>query len=141
MAEAFARHYGAGRVEAHSAGMEPTRLKPDAVTAMREAGIDISRQQPKTFDETLARRMDDVVTVCGNAHERCPVLPPEVRRLHWPLDDPARSCGTPEEILAVFRRSRDGIETRVRDFIAQITAADSGRRPGSRPACKAIRQA
>lgn len=120
MAEGFARHYGAGRLEAYSAGMEPTRLNPHAVAVMRERGIDISQQQSKAFDEALARRMDYVITVCGNADERCPVLPPEVRRLHWPLEDPARADGTPEEVLAAFRRSREEIETLVRTLIAEI---------------------
>jgi len=129
MAEGFARHYGAGRVEAHSAGMEPSRLNPNAVAAMRERGIDITHQQSKAFDEALARRMDYVITVCGNADERCPVLPPEVRRLHWPLDDPARAQGSPEEILQVFRRSRDGIERLVRNLIEELLGPGSNTSP------------
>jgi arsenate reductase len=123
MAEGFARYYGAGRVEAYSAGMEPTQLNPNAVAVMREKGIDISGQQSKAFDETLAREMEYVITVCGNADERCPVLPLEVRRLHWPLEDPARARGTSEEILAVFRRSRDEIEPLVRDLVGKVSRA------------------
>lgn len=126
MAEGFARHYGVGGVEAYSAGMEPTQLNPNAVAVMRERAIDISHQESKAFEEALARQMDYVITVCGNADERCPVLPPGVRRLHWPLEDPARARGTPEEILAVFRRSRDEIDARVRGFIADLTAAKKG---------------
>jgi arsenate reductase (thioredoxin) len=126
MAEGFARHYGAGRVEAHSGGMEPVRLNPNAVAVMGERGIDLSRQQSKAFDEDLARQMDYVITVCGNADERCPVLPPEVRRLHWPLDDPARAEGSSEEILAVFRRSRDNVDALVRGFIAELTRRETG---------------
>ncbi len=75
MAEGFARHFGQGRIEAYSAGMEPTKLNPFAVAAMQEKGIDISRQRSKAFDEALARRMDVVVTVCGNADERCSISP------------------------------------------------------------------
>jgi arsenate reductase len=126
MAEGFARHHAAGRVEAHSAGTEPTRLNPSAVAAMRERGIDISRQESKAFDEALAREMDYVITVCGNADERCPILPPEVHRLHWPLEDPARATGSPAEILAVFRRSRDEIDALVRNFIASVTRHETG---------------
>jgi arsenate reductase len=126
MAEGFARHYGTGRVEAYSAGMEPSRLNPNAVAVMRERGVDISRQLSKGFDEALARGMDYVITVCGNADERCPVLPQEVHRLHWPLEDPARAQGTPEEILAVFRRSRDEIDTLCRGFIADVTRRATG---------------
>jgi arsenate reductase len=117
MAEGFARHYGRGRVDAQSAGMAPSRLNPFAVAAMREKGIDISGQQSKAFDWDLARQMDVVVTVCGHANESCPVLPPEVRRLHWPLEDPAAATGPEAEILAKFREIRDQIEERVRGLI------------------------
>ncbi len=117
MAEGFARHFGEGRIEAHSAGMEPGRLNPYAVRAMREKGIDISGQWSKAFDWELARQMDVVVTVCGHANESCPVLPPEVRRLHWPLEDPAAATGSDMEVLAKFREIRDQIEGRVRDLL------------------------
>lgn len=117
MAEGLARHVGKGRVEACSAGMEPSRLNPFAVAVMQEKGIDISYQRSKAFDEALARQMDLVVTVCGNADKRCPVLPPEVKKLHWPLEDPATTKGTDREILAKFREIRDQIEARVRELI------------------------
>ena len=120
MAEGFARQFGQGRVEAYSAGMEPSRLNPFAVAAMQEKGIDISSQRSKAFDEKLARRMDVVVTVCGNADERCPILPPEVKKLHWPLEDPAAAKGTHPEILAKFRYIRDQIETRVLELIGTL---------------------
>jgi arsenate reductase (thioredoxin) len=117
MAEGFARHYGQGRVEAHSAGIEPSRLNTYAVAAMQEKGIDISGQHAKALDEELARRMDVVVTVCGNADERCPVLPSEVKRLHWPLEDPAAATGSAAEILARFREVRDQIEGRTKELM------------------------
>jgi arsenate reductase (thioredoxin) len=121
MAEGFARSLGGGRVEAHSAGMEPSRLNPVAVAVMREKGIDLSSHRSKTFDWELARQMDVVVTVCGHANESCPVLPPEVKRLHWPLEDPAAATGTDAEILATFRRIRDQIESRVRDLLGTVS--------------------
>jgi arsenate reductase len=117
MAEGFARHFGQGRIEAYSAGVEPSRLNLFAVAAMRERGIDISSQLSKAFDEDLARRMDVVVTVCGNADERCPILPPEVKKLHWPLEDPAGAKGTEAEVLAEFRAIRDQIDVHVRELI------------------------
>ena len=120
MAEGFAHHLGRGGIKAHSAGMEPSRLNPFAVRAMQEKGIDISGQTSKAFDETLARRMDVVITVCGNADERCPVLPPEVRRLHWPLEDPAATRGTDAEVLAKFRAIRDQIESQVSTFVREL---------------------
>ncbi len=120
MADGFARYFGQGRVEAYSAGMEPSRLNPFAVAVMQEKGIDISHQRSKAFEETLARRMDVVVTVCGNADERCPVLPPEVKKLHWPLDDPAAARGADAEMLATFRKSRDEIEARVTELVQSL---------------------
>ncbi len=119
MAEGFARHFGQGRVDARSAGMEPSRLNPYAVRVMQEKGIDISGQQSKAFDWDLARKMDVVVTVCGHANESCPVLPPEVTRLHWPLEDPALARGNDAEVLARFREVRDQIEGRVAALVQQ----------------------
>ena len=119
MAEGFARHLSRGKVEAFSAGMEPSALNPYAVRVMAEKGIDISPQQSKAFDENLALRMDIVVTVCGSAEERCPVLPLQVKRLHWPLEDPARVRSTEAEILATFREVRDRIETCVRALVSE----------------------
>jgi len=121
MAEGFARHFGQGWVEAYSAGVEPSRLNPFAVAAMQEKGIDISHQQSKPLDEDLARRMDVVVTVCGNADKRCPILPPEVRRLHWPLEDPAAAMGSQAEILDTFRQIRDQIEARVQGLVQSLS--------------------
>jgi arsenate reductase len=86
---------------------------------MAEKGIDISRQHAKAFDSELARRMDVVVTVCGHANESCPVLPPDVTRLHWPLEDPAAARGTEAEILAKFREIRDVLETRVAELLQE----------------------
>ena len=120
MAEGFARHLGQGRVEAHSAGIAPSRLNPYAVRVMQETGVDISGQQSKPFDWDLARQMDVVVTVCGRANESCPVLPLEVGRLHWPLEDPAAATGTDAEILATFQNVRDQIEMRVRELVRDL---------------------
>jgi len=113
MAEGFARHFGGEQIEPHSAGVEPSRLNPAAVAVMGEKGLDISSHHSKAFDWDLARKMDVVVTVCGHAHETCPVLPPEVKRLHWPLEDPAALQGTDTEVLTKFREIRDQIEARI----------------------------
>ena len=120
MAEGFAKHLGGGRVEAHSAGVEPSRLHPVAVAVMREKGIDISGHRSKAFVWSLAGQMDVVVTVCGHANESCPVLPPEVKRLHWPLEDPAAAKGTDAELMATVRHIRDQIESRVRDLLPTL---------------------
>lgn len=123
MAEGFSRHFGRGRIEAYSAGTEPSQLNPFAVAVMQEKGVDISGQRSKGFDEALARRMDLVVTVCGNADERCPVLPAGVRRLHWPLEDPATATGNHDLILATFREVRDQIEVRVKELVGRLVPA------------------
>jgi arsenate reductase len=120
MAEGFARHLGQGRVEAYSAGMAPSTLHPHAVRVMQEQGIDIVGQCSKAFDWELARQMDVVVTVCGHANETCPVLPPEVMRLHWPLDDPAAAEGSEEAVLATFRKIRDQVEVQVRALVRDL---------------------
>lgn len=124
MAEGFLRAYGAGLVEPGSAGMEPRSLNPHAVAVMAEKGIDISYQLSKPFSELLARSMDYVITVCGNAEARCPVLPPSVRRAHWPFPDPASAEGSAEHVREVFRQSRDAIERLVREFLEGLKAVD-----------------
>lgn len=126
MAEAFARHYGQGRIEAASAGIEPKGLHPCTVDVMREKGIDVSGQRSKALTDEMLNDADVVVTVCGHADEHCPALPPKVRKFHWSIDDPAVSTGrAPEEVLAAFRRARDDLESRIRDFLSPLL------RPGS----------
>ena len=63
-----------------------------------------------------------MVTVCGHADEHCPVLPPNVHKIHWPLNDPAKATGTEEEIMAVFRASRDDIRQRVQALMSELVA-------------------
>ncbi|MGH7480013.1 MAG: arsenate reductase ArsC, partial [Candidatus Methylomirabilales bacterium] len=89
MAEAFARNYGKGQAEASSAGIDPKGLHPFTVKVMKEKRIDVSRQESKALTDEMLRNADVVVTVCGHAAEHCPALPPHVRKLHWPIDDPA----------------------------------------------------
>ncbi|HEY5648920.1 MAG TPA: arsenate reductase ArsC [Nitrospiria bacterium] len=119
MAEGLARHLGKGAVEAHSAGLEPRGLNPLAVSAMDEVGIDIRDQTSKGIDPDRLKRMDWVITVCGNAQEKCPVPPETVRRDHWPLEDPAAVAGEESERLRFFRKVRDELADRVRRFISE----------------------
>jgi arsenate reductase len=117
MAEGWLRHLGDGRVEVDSAGIEPHGQNPRAIAVMAEAGLDISGQQSTMLTEAMLDWADLVITVCGHADEHCPVLPPGTRKLHWPLEDPAGAEGTEEEILAVFRASRDDIRNRVAELL------------------------
>ncbi len=117
MAEGFARELGKGLIEAHSAGLMAAGVQPRAVVVMKEAGIDISKQGSKEIDEDLLRKMDMVITLCDNAAEACPWTPPEIRRLHWPIKDPVGTTGPEEKIMREFRRARDEIREKIRDFI------------------------
>src|SRR4028119_34437 len=109
MAEGLLRHDGGGRFEVFSAGVEPSRVRPHAVEAMREVGIDISGHRSKSVDEFAGQEFDYVITVCDNANERCPVFPGRAERVHWGFDDPAAAEDGEAERLAVFRRVRDEI--------------------------------
>ncbi len=121
MAEGWARHLSQGRVRAHSAGVETHGLNPRAVAVMKEAGVDISQHHSKRIDPELLFRSDVVITLCGEAEETCPWTPPTVRRLHWPLSDPARAVGSDEEILDAFRTVRDQIRDRVKGFLESLS--------------------
>ncbi len=120
MAEGFANVYGKGKIKAFSAGTEPMGLNHFALEVMGEKGIDIHRQFSKPFSEELAREMDYVITVCGNAEGRCPLLPSKVRRAHWSLEDPAQATGSPGEVREAFRRSRDEIDRLIKEFLSSV---------------------
>ena len=102
--------------EVRSAGIEAHGMNPKAVKAMAEVGIDISEQKSETIDLDYLNQADLVVTLCSDADERCPVTPPEVKRVHWGFDDPAKATGTDEEVWQVFRRVRDEIGERIKRF-------------------------
>jgi len=119
MAEGWARHLLGDRVEPYSAGIMATGLHPDAVRVMAEAGVDISAQTSDELSKYADTAFDYVVTVCGHAHEHCPVFPGKTRVVHVGFDDPPRlavDAVTEEERLAPFRRVRDEI----RDFVAEL---------------------
>ncbi|HHY47303.1 MAG TPA: arsenate reductase (thioredoxin) [Firmicutes bacterium] len=118
MAEGFAKAIGGDAWEVYSAGLEPAGLNPRAVEVMREVGIDISSQTSDPIDPGLLARVDLVVTLCGDAEERCPVTPPHVKRIHWPLPDPAKATGTEDEIMRKFREVRDDIRQRVQELMS-----------------------
>ena len=116
MAEGFLRHIGAGEFDVHSAGTEATVVRPMAIEAMREIGIDISDHTSKTFQQFMDEPWDYVITVCDDANESCPVFPGAAERTHWSFEDPSKAVGTDEEKLAVYRRVRDQVVQRVRIF-------------------------
>ena len=113
MAEGLLRTISKGEYEAFSAGTEATHVRPLAIEAMQELGIDISGQRSKILTEYLNQPFDYVITVCDAANESCPVFPGAKQRLHWSFPDPSKATGTPEEQLAVYRRVRDAIASRI----------------------------
>ena len=123
MAEGLARHLGKGIIEPYSAGLFVHHVQPGAIAVMKEIGIDISGQKSKNIDEELLRTMDTVITLCGHAEETCPVTPPYIKRIHWPINDPVGTAGTEEEIMNAFRKARDEIKERIETLIAGLTAS------------------
>src|SRR5580698_9348753 len=111
MAEGFLRAAAGDILDVQSAGSKPAGyVHPMAIQVMREAGIDISQHRSKHLNEFLDKKVETVITVCGNADQVCPMFPGQVNRYHWPFDDPAKAEGNDEEILKVFRRVRDEIK-------------------------------
>ena len=113
IAEGLLRYLAGDRFEAHSAGTEATRVRPLAIRAMDEIGVDISGQESKTLERYLREPFDHVITVCDDANEACPFFPGAGNRLHWSFDDPSRAGGSEEERLEVFRSVRAQIRDRV----------------------------
>ena len=114
MAEGWARQLKNDVIEAYSAGIETHGLNPHAIRVMAEAGVDISAHRSKHVDELRDVPLDVVVTVCGHAHETCPVIAGAPRIVHVGFDDPprlAQSAATEEEALDHYRRVRDEIRT------------------------------
>ena len=111
MAEGFIKSFDS-ELEVYSAGTNPSKqVHPKAIQAMKEVGIDLSKNFPKMVDQFLKESFDYVITVCDNAKDTCPVFIGKVgKQLHIGFEDPADATGTEEEILFEFRRIRDEIK-------------------------------
>jgi arsenate reductase (thioredoxin) len=116
MAEGLLRTLGGPRFAAFSAGTEATEVRPLAIRAMAEIGVDISGQTSKALAAFEGQEFDYVVTVCDDAREACPYFPGAKHQLHWSFEDPSAATGSEEDRLAVFRRVRDQIAERIREF-------------------------
>jgi arsenate reductase len=124
MSEAFLNHYFGERFEAESAGIEPGKLNPVVVNAMKEIGIDISGNKTKSvFDYFMqGKRFEYVITVCDKkAAERCPIFPGVAERIHWSFSDPSALQGSYEEKLEGTRKIRDQIKDKVKLWAEEIT--------------------
>jgi len=127
LAEGILRQAAGDLLEVHSAGSNPAGyVHPMAIEVMKEIGIDISGHVSKHMNEFLNRKVDTVITVCGNADQACPMFPGQVNRYHWGFDDPAHASGTEEEKLAIFKRVRDQIKL---VFEAYAAGYREGRQP------------
>ena len=128
MAEGFLREYGGERFDVFSAGTEAAAVRPEAVKAMAEVGIDISGHESKTVDRYLGESFAWVITVCDQAREACPVFPGAEETAHWGFDDPSAATGDDDARMAVFRRVRDEIARRVRMFALAASRSDASER-------------
>lgn len=116
MAEGWGKQILGDEWQVLSAGIEAHGLNPNAVKAMNEVDIDISEQTSDIIDLEILNNADFVVTLCGDAADKCPLTPPHVKRDHWGFTDPAKALGTDEEKWTVFQDVRDEIGARIRQF-------------------------
>lgn len=122
MAEGLLRNMAGERVEVFSAGVAPTHVRPEAVAAMKELGIDISGHRSKSIDEFAAQAFDHVITVCDNANQHCPTFAGPSQRIHWNIEDPAAVQGDEQTRLDAFRQARDQLQGRLRQFLTEHVA-------------------
>ncbi len=117
MAEGILKALGSGQWQVQSAGVIQSYVHPLAIQVMEEIRIDISQQTSKSMDQFVNHKFDYVITLCDHAAKFCPTFGGRGKRLHWPFEDPAGATGTTEERLVVFRRIRDGIKTKIEEFL------------------------
>jgi arsenate reductase len=120
IAEAWLRLLGGDRFEVFSAGLAPHGVNPLTIAVMEELGVDLSEHRSKHIDEFIGKiDFDYLITVCGNADERCPFFPGMGTRLHWPFEDPAAFQGPPDQKLAKFREVRDQIKQKIQSWLRE----------------------
>jgi len=120
MAEAILRARAGDRFEVHSAGLKPTAVRPEALAVLEEAGIPTEGLRSKGVDEYLGSVfVNYLITVCGDAEDKCPRIWPQGGvRIFWPIDDPAQTVGTEEEILEAYRKARDELAHRIEEWLS-----------------------
>ncbi len=118
MAEGLLRDIAGDRFDIESAGTVASFVRPQAIAAMAEIGIDITNHRSKCLDEFLGQPFDYVITVCDNANQTCPAFPGPATRIHWSFDDPVLAKGEDDDVAAEFRRVRDQIAAQLRAFVA-----------------------
>ena len=117
LAEGWAGQLGGSDSTVQSAGIEAHGKYPRAIAVMQDAGVVISLLESRRLTDDLLANADVLVTVCGHADEHCPAVPGRINKIHWPLQDPAKVTGSEEQIMQVFRASRDDIRRRVQQLL------------------------
>ena len=119
MAEGIINHFSGDKIAAFSAGTQASFVNPMAIVAMKEIGIDISGQRSKNLSEFDGQSFDYVITLCGSANETCPLYIGGTKKTHIGFDDPANVTGTKEDVLREFRRVRDEMKERLKQYFFQ----------------------
>ena len=121
MAEGLLRHLGGAPFEVFSAGTQPSAVRPEAIQAMHEIGLDISTHRSKNVDEFFGQEFDYVITVCDNAKESCPIFSGQTKHIHQSFEDPPPpNLGTDAYRLEIFRHVRDDLQEWLQAFISRI---------------------
>ena len=119
IAEGLLRHLAGDQFEVFSAGVEPSRVHPMSLLVMQEAGIDITDQHSDDVLDYLESGIDIVISVCDHAAETCPAFPGDVKRIHWSIKDPFHGWDVDKSKLPDYRRTRDELEIRIKDFLSR----------------------
>jgi arsenate reductase (thioredoxin) len=122
MAEGIVNHFLGDLLDAVSAGTEASYVNPKAIVVLQEIGVDISRHRSKSMDEFAEDSFDYVITLCGDANEKCPLFFGGVKRTHIGFSDPAKATGSEEEILGEFRKVRDEVKATLLDYFSRELA-------------------
>lgn len=117
MAEGIVNHDLGNTFEAFSAGTVATWVNTKAIEVMKEVGVDLSGHRSKIMDEFTAEKFDYVITLCGDANERCPLFFGGVERIHLGFSDPSRMIGSDGEVMEEFRKVRDEIRKKLVEFL------------------------
>ena len=126
IAEGLLRQLGGKEFEVHSAGTHPAGMvHPVAIEAMKERGIDISKQRSKAMSRFVGKPFDYVITVCDDAYQECPFFPGAKHQLHWSTPDPSFVGGSQDERLDAFRLTVNSLETRVKEFLPNIPKTEN----------------
>ncbi len=117
MAEGFLKHYKSNEYKVYSAGTNPTKVHPAAIKVMSELNINISNHTSDHMNDFLDKKIDIVITVCDDANQKCPIFPGSQKSIHWSIEDPFINWSDDENLLDPYRKCRDAIKKRIKEFI------------------------